>query len=326
VLELVMAGAVVAGAGGLWRDELPGRPGDAIAAAPARALGIGVDPSAETVAGRIVSASTRAVHLADRGRISAAVLVNATGRRRAGLGTEQTAYGLVVAASDAKHLVPDDTAVFMDWSQPAGTRASCMRSRSAATACYCRRPGWPASRAWLWTSSRGGCATGWSKPASRSKATRSACACRWTCPPPDALVRRRRRDDPPGDGIRTRRFAAAPPVIADALRAGLRVSARHALRAAPARSVATGGEARARVAPVRRAIRDMPASVLPGFFELFFRLPTELQCAFTLRAHRHVRYGGSDGGAVQRGAMAAAYPARLVSLRRGPVRPPVRPF
>jgi lycopene beta-cyclase len=290
---------------GLWRDELPDLPDDAIAAAPAHALGIGTsvhlldrdylvvdngglrrwltDPGVETVAGRIVGAGGGTVHLSGGGRLSAAVLVNATGGRRAGLGTEQTAYGLIVSASEAKGLVPDDTAVFMDWSRSAqdpsflyavplgGDRVLLEET------CLARKPGLAldilAGRLRHRLVKAGILLDGDEEfvrlplDLPRPRALSFGVAAGMIHPATGYAL---------ADSLRL------APAVAAALRDGLRAGAEHAVRAA--RHEVWPPAARSVHALRRfglRAIRDMPAAALPEFFELFFQLPTELQRAFT---------------------------------------------
>ncbi|MFF0144346.1 lycopene cyclase-like protein [Amycolatopsis sulphurea] len=135
---------------GLWSDEVPGLPATAIAAAPARTVAYGTRehhldrdylvlandglrnwltaPEVTILTGRVITADHgphgSTVLLADGRRLTAAVVVDATGAARTlsggrprGPRAEQTAYGLVIPAESAERLIPDaaDTAVFMDW-------------------------------------------------------------------------------------------------------------------------------------------------------------------------------------------------------------------
>ncbi|MDT8913929.1 lycopene cyclase family protein [Amycolatopsis sp. PS_44_ISF1] len=135
---------------GVWSDELPGLPGEVIAAAPPVTVAFGTREhrlgrgylvldnaglrdwlTAERV--RVVTGQASAVEpgrhgatvtLADGHRLAAAVVVDASGPGRVlsggaprGPRFEQTAYGLVLPAAEAERLGPGaaETAVFMDW-------------------------------------------------------------------------------------------------------------------------------------------------------------------------------------------------------------------
>jgi lycopene beta-cyclase len=133
---------------GLWADELPSIPAGAVACAPSTTLAFGTGPHildrqylvadndglrdwlsggyavvAGTIAGAGHGRFGTSVRLAD-GRVLAAGLVfDVSGARRVlsggvpkGSRYEQTAFGAVLSADDAKRLVDSmDTAVFMDW-------------------------------------------------------------------------------------------------------------------------------------------------------------------------------------------------------------------
>ncbi|KAA9154810.1 lycopene cyclase [Amycolatopsis acidicola] len=271
---------------GLWRDELPGLPEEAIAAAPARTLAFGTshhvldrqyvvldndglrqwltDPGVEVREGRL-------------GDVAAPVVVNATGGR--GRGTEQTAYGLVVA--DAGELVPPDTAIFMDWSraarEPSFLYALPVRDGVLLEeTCLARKPGLPldllAARLRHRLNRAGIPLEGREElvripldtPRPRTLAFGAAAG----------LVH-------PATGYSLATALRLAPAVAAAIADGLRVSPAHAVRAA--RHEMWPPAARAVHALRRfglRALREMPGELLPEFFEVFFGLPPRLQSAF----------------------------------------------
>ena len=290
---------------GMWRDELPDLPPSVIAAAPARTLAVGTSehlldrsyvvidndgmrrwlahPDVTAVAGRVAGFSSGVAHLAGGGSVKAPVLVNATGGRRAGHGMDQTAYGLVVRAADANRLVPADAALFMDWADrarepsflyaiPVGGDRVLLEET-----CLARKPGFAldilAARL-------------------RHRLTKAEIALKG-----DEEYVRIPLDLPrprglafgvaaglvhPATGYALADTLGLAPVVAAALREGLHTGGEHAMRAA--RHVVWSPAARTVHALRRfglRAIGDMPGEALPEFFELFFRLPVELQRAFT---------------------------------------------
>lgn len=290
---------------GLWQDELPALPADAIAAAPSRALGVGTSPhwlarrylvadndglrrwlvhdEVRVIRGRVAGASAGRAHLAGGGSVAARLLVNATGGRRPGLGTQQTAYGLVVAAREAERLVPSDTAVFMDWSAPAREPSFLYAVPVGGgrvlleETCLAHRPG-------LGPDLLAG--------RLRHRMLRAGAALAGD----EELVRITL--DPlrprglafgaaaglihPATGYSLADSLRLAPAVAAALAEGLRSGpgqavrmARHVLWPAPARTV----YALRRFG--LRALREMPGEALPEFFELFFGLPDELQRAYT---------------------------------------------
>jgi lycopene beta-cyclase len=281
---------------GMWRDELPSLPDYAVAAAPARTVAVGTTPHRlerdyviidndglrRWLTDSAVEVVTGVVQ-PDGGRLGARVLVDATGGHRSGLGAEQTAYGLIVRAADAKPLVPPDTAIFMDWTGPArdpsflyGIPIDGDRVLLEET-CLARRPGLPldmlAGRLRQRLVQAGVPLDGDEEfvripldlPRPRGLAFGAAAG----------MVH-------PATGFSLADSLRLAPAVAEALRDGLRISPRHALRAA--RHEVWPPAARV-VHTLRRfglrALCDLPAPALPEFFELFFRLPTELQCAYT---------------------------------------------
>lgn len=288
-----------------WRDEVPDLPSSAIAAAPARTLAIGTSehwldrsylvldndglrrslahPGVTAVEGRVAGFSTGTVHLAGGGSLRAPVLVDATGGVRGRYGMEQTAYGLVVPAADAERLVPAGTALFMDWSRrarepsflyaiPVGGDRVLLEET-----CLARRPGLAmdilAARLRHRLTAAGLPLRG------REEFVRI----------PLDLPRPRRLAFGvaagmihPATGYSVATALGLAPQVAAALREGLRTSADHAMRAA--RHVVWPPSARA-VHTLRRfglrGIGELPGESVPEFFELFFRLPPELQRAFT---------------------------------------------
>ncbi|UJW29049.1 lycopene cyclase family protein [Saccharothrix sp. AJ9571] len=140
---------------GLWRDEVPGLPDSAVAAAPHTVLVTALtthaidreyvvldnaglrawlaDPGVETITGRVTEvirgARGATVTLGDGRRLACSVAVDATGARRALSGgparrpAEQTAFGLALPDDLAERVTGHSpgTAVFMDW-RPAPDR------------------------------------------------------------------------------------------------------------------------------------------------------------------------------------------------------------
>ncbi|HVW43054.1 MAG TPA: lycopene cyclase family protein [Amycolatopsis sp.] len=290
---------------GMWRDEVPDLPADAIAAAPARTLAVGtsehtlersyvvldnarlrsllVHPEVATIAGRVAGFGSGTVHLAGGGSVRAPVLVDATGGRGGGHRREQTAYGLVVPTARAHPLVPAGTAVFMDWSRrerdpsflyaiPVGGDRVLLEET-----CLARRPGLApdllAARLRHRLTTAGIPLAGDEElvripldvPRPRRPAFGAAAA----------MIH-------PATGYGLADALALAPRVAAALREGLRTSGEQAARAA--RHVIWPPAARAVHALRRfglRAIADLPGETVPEFFDLFFRLPPELQRAYT---------------------------------------------
>jgi lycopene beta-cyclase len=135
---------------GLWADEMPGLPREAVAAAPGRTVAAALtehvvprdylimdnrglretlaDVRVEVLTGRVEHAvsgrSGTTVVLAGGRRIAAGAVVDASGARRVLSGgpprrpcAEQTAVGMVLDVADAERVVPGagDTALLMDW-------------------------------------------------------------------------------------------------------------------------------------------------------------------------------------------------------------------
>jgi lycopene beta-cyclase len=311
---------------GAWRDELPGLPGRAIAAAPATTRAIGsrehrldreyllldndgprewlTHPAVEVITGRVEGLRAR-------------VVVNATGAH--GGRAEQTAYGLVLP--DAEPLVPADSALLMDWSGPA------------------REPSFL-----------------YAVPTGDGVLVEETSLARAPGLPPDILAARlrhrlatagigipeRAREEVvriPLDAPRTRSpaFGAAAglvnpitgysvatsirlaPAVAEALRAGLRSGPAEAIRAArheiwpPAARV---------VHALRlhglRALRAMSAPQTAEFFDLFFDLPVKEQRALT--SGRADLVGTVAAMAKLFGEAPWRIRARLMALRSGAVR------
>lgn len=290
---------------GLWRDEVPDLPDEAIATAPRRTLAVGTtehwlerdylvadndglrrhltDARVATATGRVAGFSSARVHLAGGASIEAPVFVNATGVRRAGHGMSQTAYGLVIGAGDAQRIVPPDTAVFMDWARverdPSFLYALPLRGDRVLIeeTCLARQPGLPldilAGRLRHRLTKAGISPAGSEEfvrlpldvPRPRGLAFGLAAA----------MVH-------PATGYLLADALRLAPAVAATLREGLKTSGEHAMRAA--RHEVWPPAARTVHALRRfglRAIGEMQGRDLPEFFELFFGLPTELQRAFT---------------------------------------------
>lgn len=290
---------------GLWRDEVPELPDSAIAAAPARTLAIGTrehwldrayliadneglrghltDPRVSTLSGQVTGFASGTVRLAGGGTIGAQVFVDATGARHPAHGMAQTAYGLVVAAADAKRLVPADTALFMDWSrafrEPSFLYALPLSGDRVLIeeTCLAREPGLApdilAARLRHRLASAGIPLEGEEEfvripldlPRPHGLAFGVAAG----------MVH-------PSTGYSVAAALQLAPEVAATLREGLRISGEHATRAA--RHVVWSPAARAVHALRRfglRALAGLPGEDLPEFFESFFGMPVELQRAFT---------------------------------------------
>lgn len=274
---------------GVWRDELPGLPGSAIAAAPGTTKAVGTrehrldreyltldndglrawltHPGVEVITGRA-------------GGLQARVVVNATGAR--GGRSEQTAYGLVLP--DAEPLVPAGSALLMDWSGPVREPSFLYAVPTGdgvlvEETSLARAPGLPPDI--LAARLRHRLATaGIALP---ERAREEVVHIPLDAPPAGSpafgaaagLVN-------PITGYSLATSIRLAPAVAEALRAGLRSGPAEAIRAArheiwpPAARV---------VHALRlhglRALRAMPARQTAEFFDLFFDLPVEEQCAMT---------------------------------------------
>lgn len=118
---------------GMWLDETPALPpGAKYVVARARAAGRWLDrryvvldndsvragfahPGITVVSGRAAQLAATRVTLADSRELHAPIVFDATGARRSPGGAEQTAYGVLVPAGAAAHVVGPGEAVFMDW-------------------------------------------------------------------------------------------------------------------------------------------------------------------------------------------------------------------
>jgi lycopene beta-cyclase len=289
---------------GLWRDELPELPDEAIAAAPGRSLAIGTSRhwldreylvvhndglrrwlgSPDTVRGRVIGAEEGCVVLADGRRLPARVAVNATGGRPRSPHTEQTAYGLTLPASEAERLVPPDTALFMDWTPVRPREPSFLYAVPVGggrvlieETCLARKPGLPldvlAARLRHRLAKAGISPEGPEElvripldlPRARALAFGSAAG----------LIH-------PATGYSLAASLRLAPAVAEAIREGLRGGAVTAVQAA--RRVIWPPSALAVHALRqygRHALLSMPSRALPEFFDLFFQLPVPLQRAFT---------------------------------------------
>ncbi|MFD2416115.1 lycopene cyclase family protein [Amycolatopsis pigmentata] len=278
---------------GVWRDELPDLPGYAIAAAPAATLAVGTSghrldreylildndglrrhlthPAVEVLTGRAEGLQAR-------------VVVNATGARARPGGAEQTAYGLVLPAEDAAPLVPANTALLMDWSHPvrdpsflyAVPRSDGVLVEETSLA---RAPGLPPDIL-----------------AARLRHRLSAAGIRIPASPREELVRipldAPRAPAPafgaaaglihPATGYSLATSLRLAPPVARALHEGLRDGPAEAIRAASHEIWPPAARAvhRLRLHGFR-ALLTMSPQTTAEFFELFFRLPAELQRAMT---------------------------------------------
>ncbi|HVV09592.1 lycopene cyclase family protein [Amycolatopsis sp.] len=271
---------------GIWLDELPGLPRDVVAAAPRHTIAFGTsphvldrryavldneklrdwltDPGVEVVDGRL-------------GEVTAPVVVNATGGR--GRGTEQTAYGLVVAGAGA--LVPPDTAVFMDWSRPSREPSflygvPVRDGVLVEETCLARKPGLPPDV--LAARLRHRLVRAGVPVEGREELVRIPL----DVPRPGALAFGAAAGlVHPATGYSLATALRLAPTVAAALAEGLRTSPAHAVRAARHELWPPSAQA---VHSMRRfglrALRRMPGELVPEFFELFFRLPPRLQYAF----------------------------------------------
>ncbi|MEC3976631.1 lycopene cyclase family protein [Amycolatopsis sp. H20-H5] len=306
---------------GLWADEVPALPATAVAAAPASALAYGTtahrlsrsylvltnrglrawltDDRVEVLTGRVERVDHgghgATVRLADGRRLAAGVVVDASGERRVltggALGTpraEQTAFGLVLPAAVADALVPDSatTAVFMDWRAaaaepsflyaiPVGGGEVLVEETSLA-----RRPG--LDTVVLAARLRSRLAAAGIPWHGREEKVRIVL---------DAPVPARGPTVPfgvtaglvnPATGYSLATSLRLAPVVADALAENLGRGPGAAVKAAH-RCLWTPS-ARA-VHLLRRhglrALRGMPPSAIPSFFDRFFALPEPSQRAFT---------------------------------------------
>lgn len=334
-----------------WADELPADlPAGAVAARPATARAVATSPHRITGgyvtlrnaglrdhlthpdvrvrSGRAVDAehgrSGSTVRLADGHRIAAAVVVDASGARRALGGgrprrprAEQTAAGLVLPAAAVRPVLGPDEALLMDWTHPAGVAGD------AATFLYAvpvgrdrvlveetslaRRPGLPPGvlRDRLRV-----------RLAALGVPVADAVAEERVRIPLDLPLPRPGRVVPfgvaagmvhPATGYHVASALRTAPAVAAAVARGLRhgpVAAARAARHAvwPPAALAVHALRRRGLA----ALLAVPPADVPGFFELFFALPER---------HQRAYLSGRADVAGTSAAMAALFAAAEAPLR-----------
>ncbi|MFC4002257.1 lycopene cyclase family protein [Prauserella oleivorans] len=320
----------------LWRDEVPDLPADAVAASPAVTLACGTtldreyvvldnaglrrlltDDRVDVVAGHATDVAHgphgALVRLGDGRALDAEVVVDARGATPGG--TEQTAYGVVLAAGTAAALVPAGGAVFMDWRRatprdpsflyavPLGGDRVLVEETSLA-----RRPGLAlpvlAERLHSRLAAAGIDAAG--APVERVRIRLDV-----PLPAPGLTVAfgTRAALTHPATGFSVATSLRLAPRVAAALADGLRHSPRRAVLLA--RRAVWSPRALAVHAFRRYALRALtriPGGEVPAFFELFFAQPADKQRAFT---------SGREDIAGTTGAMAALFASAPWRLRAG---------
>ncbi|NIJ11765.1 lycopene beta-cyclase [Saccharomonospora amisosensis] len=298
----------------VWRDEVPDLPAEAIAARPRGTLAAGrscswldreylvvdnaglrrwlSDDRVQQVAGTSTRVVNRphdcVVHLSGGGTLTAGIAVDARGARPEGGGTEQTAFGVVLPASQAVRIVPGDTAVFMDWraatavdpsflyAVPLGNGRVLVEETSLAA-----RPGVSLSALSARLHKRLEVAGIDARGLPRERVRI----------PLDLPLPRRGRTVPfgaaaalvhPATGYSIAASLTLAPRVAEAIGEHLHSGPRAAARAAhaalwPARAVAVHAMRRYAL----RSLRRLPPQQVPDFFDQFFALPPHSQRAFT---------------------------------------------
>lgn len=292
---------------GLWLDECPPYATAAVGPVPGRVRAVAVDehpldrdyalldntaardvlghPAVRTTAGRVVAVTPTPtgsrVRLADGSALTASVVVDATGPRRAG--AAQTAYGLVLPAALAAPLVGPDEVLFMDWRASGAGVPSFLYAVPRPDGvlleetCLAGRPGLPL--AVLRTRLLARLAAHGVEPASDTRVERVRIPLDAVLAPPrPGMVRFGAAAGlvHPATGYGVARALSLAPAVAVALAGALgggdgpRVAARRADRAVW--SPAARATRSLRLLGLR-ALLDLPAELAPAFFDTFFTLP-----------------------------------------------------